>query len=416
MGDCYDYFSVPLISVKYPIYLLVYGTLLPPLIALLVNYFVIRNRLLKPAMALLRNEGSQERTVSFSLNGVPFLARFQVRQFLREMRASVVVLLGMFISLLVFMMGADCYVMMHHMQDENQRDTKFSYLYLYKYPEIQKPAQGEAAFLKSLSKERFGYSLELTLLGISSDNPYFGAAVNKGKNSVVISSAAAQKFGLKLGERLILTDKEEEIDYVFTVDGITQYSSGLFLFMDIDRMRDLFLKSDNYYNAVFSSQDLNIDASRLYGISTRESIIKSSDVFFQKMTPFVGMLLSVSVLMFCVVLYLMMKMMMDRSYYGISLLKVFGYKEKEVRGMYLSSNVYVVAIGAAILIFLSKKSMDLLYPLLVANVSCGMNLSFSVWQYGAIYAGILFCFGIIYMVLTHQLKQIHPAEVLKNRE
>lgn len=49
MQDCYDYFSIPDLSPELLIYLLVYGIVMPPLVAVIVNYFVIRKKLSRPS-------------------------------------------------------------------------------------------------------------------------------------------------------------------------------------------------------------------------------------------------------------------------------------------------------------------------------------------------------------------------------
>ena len=72
----------------------------------------------------------------------------------------------------------------------------------------------------------YGNNLDVTLLGITKDNPYFDAKVTKSANRVILSSAAAEKYQLGKGDKIILTDEEEERDYAFTVDGVTNYSAG----------------------------------------------------------------------------------------------------------------------------------------------------------------------------------------------
>ena len=54
MQDCYDYFSIPDLSPELLIYLLVYGIVMPPLVAVIVNYFVIRKKLSRPALSMIR--------------------------------------------------------------------------------------------------------------------------------------------------------------------------------------------------------------------------------------------------------------------------------------------------------------------------------------------------------------------------
>ena len=134
------------------------------------------------------------------------------------------------------------------------------------------------------------------------------------------------------------------------------------------------------------------------------------------MMPMIYMLTGVSGLIFCVVMYLMMKVMIDRSAFSISLIKVFGYRTGEIRRLYLNGNFYMVAVSAAICIPLSKKLMDMMYPLLVSNVSCAMNLTFSWQGYLGIYAAIIALYLIINQLLVRRLNKVTPAEVLKNRE
>ena len=133
-----------------------------------------------------------------------------------------------------------------------------------------------------------------------------------------------------------------------------------------------------------------------------------------------GMILTiggVSVLIFIVVMYLMMKVMIDRSSFNIALIKIFGYRNKEVKKMYLDGNFYIITIGALISIPLTKWIMDVAYePAFVPNIACGIDKSFPFWMYLAIFAGILILYFIINHLLIRRIRKMVPAEVLKNRE
>lgn len=416
MQDCYDYFSVPELSPVYPVYLLIYGILVPPVLAALVNYFIMNKKLGRPALSLIQKEQKGKRARNIRLGNLGFIGKFRIRQMLRELRSTGAVILGMFISLLILMLGANCFVMTKHISEQNRADTKYDYMYTCKYPDEQVPNGGEGACAVSLKRENLGYQLDVTLLGLGKNNPYFDVKVGKGESRIVLSSAAAQKFHLKEGDQIVLTDQEDDRDYAFTVGEVVQYSTALYAFMDIDSMRSLFDLGDDYYNVVFSDQELDIPSGRLYAVTTKADIIKGADIFIDKMMPLIWMMTGVSVLVFCVVMYLMMKVMIDRSSYGISLIKVFGYRTKEVRRLYLDGNFYMIAAGAAVCVPLSKKAMDLMYPVMVANVGCAMDLHFTWQLYLGIYAGIILLYFIINQILTGRLKKIMPAVILKDRE
>lgn len=419
MKDCYEYFSVPSLSVVYEPYLLVYGILMPPVVAAIVNYLIIWKKLDQPALKLIRNEQKVRRggkLTTMHLGKLGFIKTFQIRQSLRELRTAFTVFFGLFISLLIVMIGLNCYVLCEHISVETKRDTKFEYMYTYKYPEETVPKGGEAAYAKTLKREAYGYTLDVTLLGIDPDNPYFDAPVEEGKNRVLVSSAMAQKFNLKEGDEVVLEDESEEQLYAFYVDGIVQYSTGFYAFMDIDSMRELMGESDDYYNVVFSDHELAIDSGRLYATVTKEGIAKSADVFVELLMSMIIMMGVVSALIFVVVMYLMMKVMIDRSAFSISLMKIFGYRTKEIRKLYLNGNFYIVAVSALIGIPLSKKIMDAMYPYMIANVACGMNLSFSWQLYAGLFGSVLLLYFVINRMLTGKLKKLVPADVLKNRE
>ena len=119
---------------------------------------------------------------------------------------------------------------------------------------------------------------------------------------------------------------------------------------------------------------------------------------------------------FCVVMFLMMNVMIDRSSYGISLIKIFGYRPNEIRKLYLNGNFAIIAIGGLICIPAAKLLMNKVYPLFVPNVACTMKLGFPWYIYMIIYVGIIVFYLIVNKLLTGKINRITPAEVLKNRE
>ena len=419
MGDSIAYYSLPPMRIVTPGYLLFYSLIMPPVTAAVVNYLVINKKLKCTALSLLRNEqtaGKAGRIQNMNLGNMKFLLRFQIRQMLREIRSAFAVVIGMFICLLILMMSIDCAVLCINFGNACLEETKYAYMYTYKYPTEDVPEGGIPAYVENLKKEAYGYNLDVTVLGIDDDNPYFPIVTADKKNEIVISSAAAQKFGVKVGDKLVLSDEVNERDYAFTVKNIMNFTSGVYVFLDRDVMQELFDQEDDYYNVVFADHALDIDNGRLYATVSKENVEESSQIFTDMMGPMVVMLVAISALIFMIVMYLMMKVMIDRSAFSISLMKVFGYRRREIRRLYLDGNFYVILLGALICVPLAKWSMDLVYPYCIANVAIGMDLKFTPQIYIMIYGGILLCYMVINFLLVGRLNKLVPAEVLKNRE
>jgi putative ABC transport system permease protein len=186
--------------------------------------------------------------------------------------------------------------------------------------------------------------------------------------------------------------------------------------MDIDSMRELFGEEEDYINVLYSDEKMDIEEGRLYSVTSKEDIEHSSAVFLDIMMSLTVTLIIAGIVICCVVMYLMMAVMIDRSAMGISLIKIFGYRSNEVRKLYLNGNTAIVAIGGIITIPLAKLIIDSIYPSFIANVACSMNLHYPWLLYAGIYVGLLAIYFAVNALLLRKINRITPAEVLKDRE
>ncbi len=414
--DAVNYFSLPVLEPVYPLYLILYGIIMPPLAAVVVNILVISKKLKRTPLSLMRGEEKAKKIKEMNLGKMNFITRFQIRQILREMRSAAAIVGGMFICLLVLMIGMNCYVLCENFRAATLRETTYEYLYSYKYPTEEVPERGIPGYVESLKKEAFGYQMEVSILGLTEDNKFFDVEPSKKKNEIVISSAVATKFGVQVGEKLVLTDDVNDRDYAFTIVGVVPHNSSLYAFMDIETMRELFDQEEDYYNVVFADEALPIDSGRLYATTSRQSVAEASEIFVEMMWPMIIMMSSMSAIIFMVVMYLMMKVMVDRAAFPIALMKVFGYRKREIKRLYLDGNFLIVAVGALICLPLSKMVMDGIYPYFISNVAIGMDLTFPWQMYAGIYGAIIVLYLVINALLVGRLKKVSLADVLKNRE
>ena len=418
LQDTLGYFSMPKMDILVKPFVLIYGLVIPPLTAFIVNVLVVRNRLVRTPLSLLHNEQKAVRGKALNIKGMKFIPMFRLRQLLREIRAGLTVIFGLFMSLLVALLALNTSVYCENVKNSYIDLTRYEYMYNYKYPTEEVPEGGYEAVAEGFKKEIYGYSFDVTLLGITEDNPFFDTGKLPDNDSdIILSSAVATKYDLCVGDVFTLSEEKGERLYAFRVAGICDYTASMFVFMDIDRVRDMFGEDDDYFNVVFSDHELDIDAGRLYSTVSKKEIARSSGVYVEMMGPMVITMSVASAVIFLVVMYLMIKMMIDRSAFNISLVKVFGFRNREVRKMYLDGNFYIVVIGALISIPLCKMILDYIYPrYLVNNVGVGVSADFSPVMYAAIFAVIIALYLAINFVLTGRVRKIKPAEILKNRE
>ena len=417
MQDCYNYYSLPDLDVIYMPYLFIYGIVVSPVISIIVNSLVIRKRLSKPVLTMIRNEQKVGNGKDIRLGNMSFMNLFKIRQMLRESRTGFTVVFGMFVSLLLAMMSLEIYTYCANVNRDYVNDTKYEYMYTYKYPTEEVPEGGYEAYAKTLKKKIYGYNFDITVMGLTENNPFFDVNLSDSSSKVAISSSIAYKYGLDVGDTLTLKDDEADKIYAFEIASVAQYAPSFMVFMPYDKALELFDEPEDYFNVVFSDHALDVETGRLYATTTKTDVKKAAGIFSDIMQGMILTIGGVSVLIFIVVMYLMMKVMIDRSSFNIALIKIFGYRNKEVKKMYLDGNFYIITIGALISIPLTKWIMDVAYePAFVPNIACGIDKSFPFWMYLAIFAGILILYFIINHLLIRRIRKMVPAEVLKNRE
>ncbi len=417
MQDCYNYYSLPDLDVIYMPYLFIYGIVVPPVISIIVNSLVIRKRLSKPVLTMIRNGQKVGNGKDIKLGNMSFMNLFKIRQMLRESRTGFTVVFGMFVSLLLAMMSLEIYTYCANVNRDYVNDTKYEYMYTYKYPTEEVPEGGYEAYAKTLKKKIYGYNFDITVMGLTENNPFFDVDLSDSSSKVAISSSIAYKYGLDVGDTLTLKDDEADKIYAFEIASVAQYAPSFMVFMPYDKALELFDEPEDYFNVVFSDHALDVETGRLYATTTKTDVKKAAGIFSDIMQGMILTIGGVSVLIFIVVMYLMMKVMIDWSSFNIALIKIFGYRNKEVKKMYLDGNFYIITIGALISIPLTKWIMDVAYePAFVPNIACGIDKSFPFWMYLAIFAGILILYFIINHLLIRRIRKMVPAEVLKNRE
>ena len=415
--DNVTYFSYPKIETKYPIYLLVYGVIVPLFLSLLINYIVLTQKLSLTPLSMLRKTRNADKGMNLKLNNMKYLNVFRIKLFVREMKSNITIALGIFISLLLVVLSVNIYSATTTVVDETENDVQFGYMYYLSYPENNtKQYDADVCYLKQLNKEIYGFNMTVSILGVDSNNRYYSIPETLEDDELIISSSVAYKFGLSVDDQFVLSDDENKIQYTFKVKDIIQYAPGLYVFMNIDSMRSCFDKADDYYNLLISDNKLDIHQSRIYSTTTGQDLKDAATIFNKLMMGMIYMLIVASVLVFVIVMYLMVRMVIERQKNYISLFKLMGYSEKEMSKLYLRNNSYLVLLSVLVFTPISKWVIDSIYPLMVKNRSVGFNLDYTIDKYLFIFGLVVFSYIIAYLLAKARLRKVTLSEVLKDVE
>ena len=75
---------------------------------------------------------------------------FCIRQMLRKLRTSAGVVVGMFISMMIFMLGLNCFVLCRNVGIDSVNSVDYEYMYMLKFPEESFPESWEVCYAESL--------------------------------------------------------------------------------------------------------------------------------------------------------------------------------------------------------------------------------------------------------------------------
>ena len=264
---------------------------------------------------------------------------------------------------------------------------------------------------------KYGYNTQINVVGIGNDDPYYGGIhPEKSKSEIVVSKAFASKYSLSEGEKFILSDNVSGTNYAFTIASVADYSADLSVFMNVDSMRELFGYEKDDYNVLISDRQLDIEAGRVYSITTYDDVVRSATIVADMMNTLISILIITAGFILVIVMYLLMNVMIDRARFGVSLVKVFGFRMNEIKRMYLTTHRIIIYVSIVIGLPLAKLITKELLPILFSTVSSGINTSLAWYYYAVVIAIIMVIHEIINMTLVRKINKVTPAEVLKRRD
>lgn len=430
-------YSFPNLKHVYSPYLLAYALGLPTVFSYLINRAVLGKKLKKTPLKMMRGEKTARKSFNPNLERLSFGAKFRVRQFLRELSGNITLFGGVFVSILLIMFSLACYTSIKGYINGITNDVGYNYMYILKNPVSDLPKNPCVGYTRGFYVDfpMTGGEIEVSLLGLGDDNPYFDFANSLGEDAdkIYISSSAKTKFGYKKGDKVVFRDSAENRFYAFEIADEVTYGNGLYFFMNLDAMRKAFgnayfdkddLKKGErvpkpesyYYNTVFSDKKLEFKHNMALSEISKADMKAGAEKFIVLMWDMIVMMIAVSVIIFAVTMYLLMKLEIDRSSFSVSLLKALGYREKTVNSFYIGSSFYVTAAAMIIGAPICKEIVKIAYPFCVSNVNAGFEVIVGPLQYAILAAIVFSAYFIVRFMLVRYLKKIEISEMLKNRE
>ena len=416
----YGTYSLAPIDIKFNIEAFVTTTILPIIIMIVINWWMLYSKLsLSPLKFLRKDLHKKKQKKARKLPDFNFLTRFRLRVLMQNKVSYLILFVGIFISSFLLMFGMGLDPLIDNYVEEIDDSITYEYQYVLKEPiEIKNP-ETEKILSYSLKTwfELGKMDMSVSFMGISEDNIFFeGIDLSDKENEITISEPLAEKMNLKVGDEIVFKDDYYDKEYTLKVAHICQYKGGLTVFMKLDLINILLGNDVNTYNSYVSNEKLDIDEEYLVKYVTRADMVGTAK---EMMAMFEGVLLIInifSVIIYMILMYILTKTVVEKNAIPISFMKVFGYNDKEIGKLYLNATTYTVIVSLVVCIPVEALCFKYVLIYIGSMIEGYIPFYLPMWLYVSIIGIGIVAYFAINALHIRKVRKISMSEALKNRE
>ena len=347
------YYNVPMTDIYLSPVIIVIGILMPAMFLGLASFLVVRKELKKTAVELMKGDSGKAKTNALErtlkLERFRFNTKFQLREQMRSIPRLLFLLLGVSAASFLMLLGL---TLNHSMNTVfSGTDDMFNFAVEYSFNAAQKGKipDGAEAFNAIRCFPEGRENVEFYVMAIAPDS----AAVNLrdasggrlGMDQVNMTAPLATRLRLRAGDTIDFIDRMNGESYSLAINEIAETNTGQFIFMPLDSFNDMTGMAPGSYSGLLSDRELDIAPGLLAGV---KDLHEAGDAMDDLAGPMMSMIIAVTViagLIGMVIIFLVTSLMIEESRGTISMLKVFGYRAKEIGKLILNSSTWVVIAG-----------------------------------------------------------------------
>lgn len=439
----YGSYSLPTYETRWNAEAFYLTTLVPFVIMAIINVVLIRGKLkISPLRFLRKDLGSTRRSKAVRLPNFKFFNRFRIRILIQNRASYLTLFIGIVFANILLLFGMMMSPLLSHYQEETINNMLAKYQYILSVPDeldveensllgmVQKllmpslETENENAekfcmeSLKMIPEKEGKDGESITIYGIEPDSKYVEADFSGlSEKGVLLSDGFQQKYGIKTGDTISLKEPYGSKTYEFQVGGFYDYPGALAFFMPAENFRRLFGKKEAYFNGYFSDEELtDLDDDYVTTTITQDDLTK----VFRQLDVSMGEMFQLfnvfSLILFALLIYLLTKLIIEKNASSISMVKILGYKNREIVSLYLVSTTWVVIFSVLASFFFATELIKDIYIFMMSEYSGWLTLYIEPSIYGKMFALGMLVYALVAVLQFRSIKKIPMDEALKNVE
>lgn len=435
----YGSYSLPTYETRWNADAFVLTTVVPVLIMLGINLVLISRKLRLSPLKFLRHDlSTSKRKKAMRLPNLKFFNRFRLRIILQNKSSYFTLFVGIFFANVLLLFGMMMVPLLDHYKqvtvenmlapyqyilnvpeepDEDEKFTVLGMIQKFLTPSLETDTESAEKFcmesMKNVVPGKEGESI--TVYGISDDSAYVSEEMPE--DGVLISDGYSEKYKVKVGDTILLKEAYGKQEYELTVKGIFQYPGALSVFMSMGEFREIFEKSDDYFNGYFTKEEItDLDEDLIAATITEDDLTKISRQLDVSMGNMFQLINVFAIVLFALLIYLLTKLIIEKNATAISMVKILGYEDKEIRSLYLTSTTWVVILSILLSLILSTWTIHGIYGYLMESFSGWLTLYLEPVVYPEMFAMGMGAYILVAILQFRRIRKIPMDIALKNVE
>ena len=412
----YNSYSLTTYTTKWNLEAFILTTIVPFIIMLVVNMFILINKLSLSPLKFLRHDlNKKQKKKVLKLTKFNFFTRFRLRVIFQNIPNYITLFIGILFASILLLFGMMMSPLLDNYKKEIVNNMISKYQYILKTQVETENEEAEkycASSLKTYFNEEKGE--DISVYGISEDSKYVDIDF---KDGIYISDGFAEKYSLKINDTITLKDSYGDETYTFKIDGIYYYPASLSIFMNSEKFNETFDKEEDYFNGYFSNSKISdIDNKYIATTITEDDMTKASRQLDVSMGSMFYMINIFSIILYMILMYLLSKLIIEKNSSSISMVKILGYNNYEVGRLYILATSIVVVISVALSIPISVLTMKSVFKVMMSGYTGWFNFYIAPKIYLEMFLAGTLSYAVIASLQLFKIKKIPLDEALKNME
>ena len=399
-------FPMPVHETIYNNWLIAFAVLLPIMVLCGVTWVII-GRIIKMPPAILMKGGETKNKTNFiernlRLDRLKFNRKFQIREQVRSLSRSFFLLFGVVVATMLILYGFTMKSSVDYLINEGIKELyDFNYEYVFTEQKTGTPPAGTEQFGAAYMSLADNDAISFYVTGVLPDTERIrlkdisGQALKPEQNTITVP--LAQKLHMGVGDRMTVFNTENGEEHTFIIERVADTYAGEFMFMPLDRFNAEFGLPLDAYIGIWSDEPMTFSQGEIQSTKSIDAIVAGFGSLIDQMGPMIYGLIFAAFIVGLIIIYIVTGLVVDESRASISLMKVFGYRKKEINQLILGSNTVIVVLGYLLGVPALLGTVGIFYQSLTESLQLVLPVKLHVWY---------MLLGLVVVMVTYEFAKL----------